>query len=158
MIFAERILKARIAETIASEMLKEAGYYVYRFGYEGVVQNLAQRGLPEMKKGDLEAQKVRSMPDFLVMDREGDVSFIEVKFRAKREMNGELRERFGRASKYWPEARLLIVYPSEPYFSVSTFLAFARTGKLYPLEQDRYLQVRNKLVKEYAEMVKKYLS
>ena len=36
------MLKGRIAEAIIEEMLKEAGYQVYRFGYEAVIQNLTQ--------------------------------------------------------------------------------------------------------------------
>ena len=154
--YQENILKGRIAETIVSEMLQEAGYFVYRFGYEGLLQSFAQRGLPKMKKGDIEADKVRSMPDFIVMDKEGDVSFVEVKFRARRELNEEFRERIGRASKYWPEAKLLVVYPSEPCFMISSFPAFARTGKLYPLEQDKFLRVEKNLITRYSELVKKY--
>lgn len=71
--FSERVLKGRVAETIVSEMLQDAGYFVYRFGYEGILQSLTQRGLPRMNEGDLEAEKVRTMPDFVVM-KDGDVS------------------------------------------------------------------------------------
>lgn len=88
-------------------MLKDAGYFVYRYGYEGLLQSLVQDGLPRMKKGDIEAEKIRSMPDFVVMDGAGDVSFVEVKYREKRE-DEELRERLGRAAQYWPEAKVLI--------------------------------------------------
>ena len=64
----DNVLKGRIAETIVSEMLQEASYFVYRFGYEGILQSLTQRGFPKMKEGDIEAEKVRTMPDFIVMD------------------------------------------------------------------------------------------
>ena len=154
--FSERILKARIAETIVSEMLKEAGYFVYRYGYEGLLQSLAQDGLPRMKSGDIEADKVRSMPDFLVMDKMGDVSFVEVKYREKRE-DEELRERLGRAARYWPEAKVLITYPTEPHFLISSFPVFAKMGKLYLLENDKFIQVPQKLIWEYGKLCKKYL-
>jgi len=138
-------------------MLEEAKYFIYRFGYEGLLQSFVQKDLPQMKKGDMCADKIKSMPDFVVMDKEGNVSFVEVKFRAQREVNGELRERIGRAARYWPEARLLIVYPSEPHFMISSFPAFARTGKLYPLERDKFLRVNKELIADYGDLIKNYI-
>ncbi len=33
--YAESVLRGRLAETIVSEMLQEAGYFFHRFGYAG---------------------------------------------------------------------------------------------------------------------------
>lgn len=151
----ESVLKGRIAETIVSEMLKEAGYFLYRYGYEGLLQSLVQNGLPRMRKGDREADKIRSMPDFVVMDRTGDVSFVEVKYREKRE-DEKLRERLGRAAQYWPEAKILIAYPTEPHFLISSFPVFAKTGTLYLLENDKFITVPKKLIADYGKLCKKY--
>jgi hypothetical protein len=153
--FSERVLKGRVAETIVSEMLQDAGYFVYRFGYEGILQSLTQRGLPKMNEGDLEAEKVRTMPDFIVM-KDGDVSFIEVKFRSGDGRDQSLLEWAKKAVKYWPEARLILVRPEEPYFSISTLKQFARTGKLFPLEQDRYIKVGKEIIQQYSDLVAKY--
>ena len=38
----ESILKGRMAESLVSEILREAGNQVYRFGYESTLQNLTQ--------------------------------------------------------------------------------------------------------------------
>lgn len=153
--FSENMVKARIAETIVSEMLQDGGYFVYRFGYEGILQSLIQRGLPKMNKGDIEAEKIRTMPDFVVM-KDGDVSFVEVKFRSGNGIGDGLKEWGRKATKYWPEARLIVVRPDGPHFSISTVRQFARTGKLYPLAQDRYLSVDSEVIERYADLVCKY--
>ena len=57
------MLKGRIAEAIVEEMLQEAGFQVYRFGYEAVIQNLTQVGtrLKKTRAG----RKILHMPDFI---------------------------------------------------------------------------------------------
>ena len=153
--FSENIVKGRIAETIVSEMLQDGGYFVYRFGYEGILQSLSQRGLPKMNKGDIEAEKIRTMPDFVVM-KDGDVSFIEVKFRSHNGFDEALREWGRKATKYWPEARLIVVRPDEPHFSISTVEQFAQTGELYPLADDRDISIDGEIIERYEELVSKY--
>lgn len=39
---SENILKGRIAESLVEELLRECESRVYRFGYESILQNLAQ--------------------------------------------------------------------------------------------------------------------
>lgn len=153
----ENILKGRIAETIVSEMLREAGYFVYQFGYEGLLQSLTQKGLPRMKAGDIEAEKVRTMPDFLIMDKEGDISFIEVKYRNNGADDPNLRRWAANASRHWPEAKILLVSPTAPHFQVSSIPAFSKTGKLYTLEADKFLKVGGALTKRYRTYIEKYL-
>ncbi|MFQ5846625.1 MAG: hypothetical protein ACE5IQ_03010 [Candidatus Methylomirabilales bacterium] len=153
--FPESLLRGRMAETIVSEMLQDGGYFVYRFGYEGILQSLVQRGLPRMNKGDIEAEKIRTMPDFIVM-KNGDVSFVEVKFRSGNGLAESLKEWGTRAAKYWPEARLIIVRPYEPHFSISTVERFAQTGELYPLVEDRVIAIDGEIIKQYEELICKY--
>ena len=154
---AERMIRGRIAENIVSEMLSEAGYFVYRFGYEGILQSLVQRGLPKMKQTTVPAEKIRSMPDFIVMNKEGDVFFIEVKYRNGKETDGYFKEWLRKTDKYWPEAKIILLHPYEPYFQISTIRDYAKTSKLYPLEQDRFLNVKIGLVEKYGGMIKKYI-
>lgn len=154
----ENILKGRMAETIVSEMLQEVGYFVYRFGYEGILQSLIQKGLPQMKENDVVAEKVRTMPDFIAMNKEGDVSFVEVKFRAADDLDEKTKEKIHKTAKYWPEARMIFVKPKEPYFLISRAQDWVKTGKLYPLEKERFLKVNVKVIKKYENLVKKYFS
>jgi hypothetical protein len=160
----ESVLKGRMAETIVSELLHEAGYFVYRFGYEGILQSLTQRGLPKMKEGDIEAEKVRTMPDFIVMNKEGDVSFVEVKFRSSIDFDGtilvlaEAKEKVRKIAKYWPETKLIFVTSKQPYFFISAITPLSKTWKLYPIEREKFLKVNEKIIKKYQSLVKKYFA
>lgn len=65
--WAENIFKGRIAECIVEEMLKEAGYIVFRFGYESVLQHI---GHQKLRKQDFYAKLIRDLPDFIIFDKE----------------------------------------------------------------------------------------
>ena len=158
MINSNNIIKGRIAETIVSEMLQEAGYFVYRFGYEGILQSLIQKELPKMRKDSIVAIKIKTMPDFIIMDKCGEVFFIEVKYRSNKENDGYFKEWLKKAARYWPEAKLLLVHPYEPYFQISTIFDYTKTGKLYPLEKDKFLRVDKILLKRYTELLNRYFN
>ena len=152
--FAESLLRGKAAETIVSEMFREAGYLVYHFGYELMLQNLIQKGLPKMNKGNVAAEKLRTMPDFIVM-KDGNVSLLEVKFR-RNGPDGRLKEWADWAGKYWPEAHLIIVRADDPCFFISTIQQFADTGQLHPLAEDSTIRIEPDILKQYAELVCRY--
>ncbi|MDD3808542.1 MAG: hypothetical protein PHG49_03475 [Candidatus Pacebacteria bacterium] len=77
---AENMLKGRMAESLVEELFKLCGYKIYRFGYEAVLQNLVQVESNFEKYNDV-AEKIRAIPDFIVIDSSGKPVFIEVKFR-----------------------------------------------------------------------------
>ena len=76
----ESILKGRMAEALVSEILRESGNQVYRFGYESVLQNLTQVEKVFDRESEI-GEKIRSIPDLLVINKKGEPFFIEVKFR-----------------------------------------------------------------------------
>ena len=156
MIFQNNIIKGRIAEDIVSEMLREAGYLVYRFGYEGILQSLIQKGLPVMRKDSITAEKIRTMPDFIVMDKNCDVFFVEVKYRNSEKKGDSFNDWLRKATKYWPEAKLILAHPYQPYFQISTISDYAKSGRLYPLERDKFLKVPYKIITDYAGILRKY--
>lgn len=151
------MIKGRVAETIVSEMLQDAGYYVYRFGYEGILQSLSQRGLPRMLEGDREAEIVRTMPDFIVMTKEGDVSFVEVKFRSSDKLEKETEQVILKTANHWPDARILLVKPRKPHFLVIRAQDFRKKRTLYPLEREKFLKVSQRSIQKYEKLVEKYL-
>jgi hypothetical protein len=139
----ESIVKSRIAETIVEEMLRDAGYRVYRLGNDSFVHNLVQ-------SGELRIRNITSdMPDLMVV-KDGKSSFIEVKFRT----SGKLRK-----SEFTTlgASRVILVMPEEPYFKISTFRAFKETGLLYDLSKDRYIKVGPEVLRRYTPLVEKYL-
>ena len=144
----ENMIKARIAETIVEEIFRKAGYQVYRFGYESVLQNLVQTKNRIDKKDEV-GQVVASMPDFLVVKDEKP-NFIEVKYRSNGKLNpNEL--------KSWAQGRILLVFPFSPYFKISRVEEFVKTGKLYELDKDKYLPIPDKIIATFVPLIKKYL-
>ena len=85
--YREGMIKGRIAETLIEELFLSLGYNVFRYGMENTVP-----GFMDLLKGvrsDV-AHNIRRMPDFVVQNQNnGEVYFIEVKFRAKEEFKFE---------------------------------------------------------------------
>jgi hypothetical protein len=79
--FSKDVIKGRIAETLIEQLFLSMDYEVYRFGMENTVPGLAH-GLSDY--GEV-ATFIRRMPDFIIKDKNGKVSFIEVKYRANKE-------------------------------------------------------------------------
>jgi hypothetical protein len=74
----ENNIKGRIAETLVEELFLSLGWEVFRYGMENTIPGVMRRlnGI----KTDV-AENIRRMPDFVVQDKNGNVYFIEVKFR-----------------------------------------------------------------------------
>lgn len=141
-------LKGKIAEAIVEEMLKEAGFQVYRFGYESVIPNLTQIDT-ELKKTKI-GRKISNMPDFIVI-KDGFAEFIEVKFRSGRPNRESWDCRY--LAETWPESKILFVCKTEPYFWIANICDFVEKNFLFPLEKDKYMKVDVEIIKKYAKQV-----
>lgn len=178
----ENILKGRIAESIVEEMLKEAGFKVFRFGYEAVLQHLANI---KLSKSDFYAKLVRDLPDFIILEENehGPSLYpIEVKFRndgniplkysfevkdpEELHLNSGDKE-FGRIlglASTWRECLVIIVMPLEPYFRVYYPGKWLRKqlvikNEVKSLEDSfPFIGMRQDIIKKYAHFVKKYLT
>jgi hypothetical protein len=64
---SENILKARIAESLVEELLRESESRVYRFGYESILQNLTQVEKVFDRYNEV-GEQIRSIPVFLVVN------------------------------------------------------------------------------------------
>ncbi len=88
--YREGMIKGRIAETLIEELFLSLEYNVFRYGMENTVPGIM--GLLKGVRSDV-AHNIRRMPDFVVQKKNGEVYFIEVKFRAKEEFKfGDLPE------------------------------------------------------------------
>jgi len=77
--YRHNMIKARIAETLIEELFLSLKWEVFRYGMENTIP-----GVMTLLKGvrsDV-AESIKRMPDFVVHDKQGNVYFIEVKFRA----------------------------------------------------------------------------
>lgn len=157
--YAEGMLKGRMAETLVDELLKKSGNTVYRFGYEAILQNLTQINKRFEATSEM-GQKIRAIPDFVVIDKEGNPIFVEVKFR----WNGKLHENdkasIERIKNFW-NAKIIFVNCSErPFFQVSDAPYTDDEGVLIskPLINDSAWKIDPEVYKEFELLVEKYMS
>jgi len=67
------------AEDLVISLFREAGFQVIRYGYEHTVPQLCNRG--EVIQGS-SANYIRHMPDLVVVNRDNQAFFVEVKYRS----------------------------------------------------------------------------
>jgi hypothetical protein len=75
----EEMIKGRIAEAIVRCMFEDLGFEVIPYGYEHTCPTIAKKD--RLIKGDVRNQ-IRKAPDFIIVDKDGNANFIEVKYRA----------------------------------------------------------------------------
>jgi hypothetical protein len=84
----ETIIKGRIAEAIVRCMFEDLGFEVIPYGYEHTCPTIARRG--NLIRGDVQ-NHIRKAPDFIIVNKDAEANFVEVKFRAdgkyKKEMD-----------------------------------------------------------------------
>ena len=134
---------------------------VYRFGYETIVKNLAQ--LANSFDHDSEVgEKIRAIPDFIVVDRKGSPNFVEVKFRYRVDMAlyDETIKIIERIDKFWKAKIIFVNCWEQPYFRVSEppYLDKNKKLRLKPLLEEKNWRIDKKIYDDYEELVHKYLS
>ncbi|MDO8482397.1 MAG: hypothetical protein Q7S86_01100 [bacterium] len=156
--FPEGMLKGRMAETLVEELLKKSGNTVYRFGYEAIMQNLVQ-----IKKSfDLHSdagERIRAIPDFIVIAENGDPVFVEVKYRWDGKLHENDRVRLERIGAFW-KARIIFVNNSKkPFFQISN-PPYIKNGDLdcRPLLEEKSWKINQEVYAEFEALVKKYLA
>ena len=155
----ESILKGRMAESLVSEILREAGNQVYRFGYESTLQNLTQVEKVFDRHTEI-GEKIRSIPDLLVINKEGKPFFIEVKFRWSPEWHKDDFEMLNRLNHFWQPIIIFVNCYQEPYFLItkSPYHDKNKALKGWPLEKADYLNISKDILKKYEDLVEKYLT
>ena len=151
--YSEDLLKGRIAECLVEELLKQSGNKVYRFGYESILQNLTQPGeYPSIDKTELVSKKLKSTPDFLVVNRKKKPFFVEVKFRTK----VEVYERDLKIIEEFWQAKIIMVTIKKPYFRILD--THSKERNWTSLAKDQDLGVTEKTLEEFNRLVEKYYS
>jgi RNAse (barnase) inhibitor barstar len=162
--YAENMLKGRMAETLVDEMLKRSDNLVYRFGYEAVLQNLTQIERHFDRDSEM-GQRLRAIPDFVVMDENGAPTFVEVKFRRDPldSLHEETIEVLERVEKYWNALIVFVNSAEKPYFRICKppyFKNFSqpKRGLVFePLTSMAAWNISADVYDEYEALVEKYL-
>ena len=151
----ENVLKGRIAEALIEELLRSSGNDVYRFGYEAILQNLIQTG-SHFDRRNKNAYQLRSIPDFVVLNSEGNNFFVEVKFRSSPEWL--LRDLLlKQTTEYW-QSKLILVTVVKPYFRIVEPQSLTEDRcSFQPLEADEDFHVTREALEIFEPLVERFL-
>lgn len=152
----KNILKGRMAESLAEELLKQCGNKVYRFGYEAILQNLTQLE-KAFDREDEVGQRIKSIPDFIVINKKGKAFFIEVKFRTDPIVYSKDISRLDLIEKFW-KAKIILLTVKKPYFRISASPYLNKKGEwnLASLEEDKDLEINKEILNQFNKLVEEY--
>lgn len=155
----ESMLKGRMAESLVEEMLKQSGNTVYRFGYEAIIQNLTQiKRL--FNAHDEVGMHIRTIPDFIVIDKKGVPSFVEVKFRCNGEIYKEKDHHLLDKIKHFWDAKIIFVNNKhKPYFRVSKSPYIDNNGNLKceSIVNEKEWNIDLKEYMKFEDLIEKYV-
>jgi hypothetical protein len=155
----EGMLKGRMAETLVEELLRKSGNTIYRFGYEAILQNLTQ--IEKSFNGIGEAgNRIRAIPDFIVLDKEGNSTFLEVKFRWNGQLHELDHERLVRIKDFWNAKIIFVNCSQKPYFKISYPPYFDNEGQFRsrPLTEETEWRIDPNAYQKSEDLVEKYLT
>ena len=156
----ETSLKGRMAESLVYDLLKESGNEVFKIGYEAILPGLA-RIEESFKRNSLVGEKIRSIPDFFVIDKSGNPYLVEVKFRWSPDGHENDAKKLSRIKDSWKECLILFVNCSQkPYFRISKYPFVNESGRLL-VESVRNLEffhITQELLDKFDTLVEKYLT
>jgi hypothetical protein len=151
----ENMIKGRIAEAIIEELLKASGNDVYRFGYESILQNLVQNN-SNFDRRNKNAHQLKSIPDFVVLNSDGNNFFLEVKFRANLYWVTK-DQHLKHSMEYW-QPKLILVTASKPYFRIVTPESLLDDGRNFEsLDTDPDFHVSRTAMDTFEPLVERFL-
>lgn len=155
----ETSLKGRMAESLVYDLLGESRNEVYKIGYEAILPGLA-RIEESFKRNSEVGEKIRSIPDFFVIDKSGNPHLVEVKFRWHPAGHENDLKMLGRIRNSWKECLIFYVNCSEkPYFRVSKYPFVNKSNQLIaePAENLKFFGIPRELLDKFDALVEKYL-
>lgn len=147
------MIKGRIAETLIQELFLSLGYTVFRYGMENTIP-----GIMELLRGvrsDV-ALQIRRMPDFVIQNpKNGEVYFIEVKFRA----SGSFAEKD--LPKDYPYDNAYIVLVSKKHIKCITVPELLEGKEISPTSQNylgrrKEFDLDKEVIIEFCEFAVKF--
>ena len=155
----ESMLKGRMAETLVEDLLKQSGNSVYRFGYEAILQNLTQIQQNFERYSDA-GERIRAIPDFIVIDVNGGPIFLEVKFRWDGNPHDLDKQRFGRIGEFWGAKIIIVNRTEKPYFRITTppYLDEKGLFQWKPLVEETSWKIDGAAYEKFESLVEKYLT
>lgn len=157
---AESALKGRMAETLVEELLRASGNTVYRFGHEQVLPHLDQIGKGFQRNTDM-GDRIRAIPDLVVVDKEERASLVEVKFRwtPTGPLHHNTIESLKRTEKYWKAKVVFVNCVKKPFYRVMEPPYFKERGiKTKSILDIEEWNIDPGLYDEYEHLALKYFN
>ena len=132
---------------------------LYRFGYEAILQNLTQ--IEQSFNGGGEAgNMIRAIPDFIVIDKNGTPTFLEVKFRWNGELHKYDHERLMRIKNFWNAKIVFVNCSKKPFFRISNPPYFDGKENFVstPLSEETAWKIDPAAYEKFEGLVEKYLT
>lgn len=134
--FTRDLLVGSFFKNLVITVLDNAGYEVYPFGYESFLANL-KRPLYNAPFSSEVAERIRSTPDLVVLDKEtGDLNLVEVKFRGRLWNDKQAHILVNLYRKYWSESILVLICPRGKIFYAQFVRNLTREDNLFPVAKD----------------------
>lgn len=156
----ETSLKGRMAESLVYDLLKESGNEIFKIGYEAILPSLA-RIEESFKRNSEVGEKIRSIPDFFVIDKSGNPYLVEVKFRWNPAGHENDAKKLARIKNSWKECFIFYVNCSEkPYFRASKYPFANESGQLIvgPVQNLKFFNITQEFLERFDALVEKYLT
>ncbi len=135
--FTRDLLVGSFFKNLAATILYNAGYEVYPFGYESFLAGL-KRPLynVELRQSNV-AERIRSAPDMVVLDRDQHSLFlVEVKFRGRLWDDREADIYINLYKKYWNESVIFLICPRGKIFYAQFVKELNRVDNKFPVSED----------------------
>lgn len=133
------------AERLVKDLLTEAGFEVFPYGYEYTMPKLAKRPIKITGKA---AEYIRHQPDFVIVNKRGEAFFVEVKYRSSSKI--ELEHIFNYPNSY------VILLTKELIVAQSTRYIY-RYGQAfnYLNNMPPFANIPIPLIRKYVERIKR---
>lgn len=148
--FTRNLVKGRIAETIFSQMLRDAEVFtVLEFGYEKIIPDLVAQ---KYDHDSTLIETLRVAPDFAVINQvTKEVRLVEVKYR--RSINEtDILERARKMHASWNPSFLFVASLDGFYFDEVNAI-INNNGKISPLEHP---QIPTETQREYLQILRDF--
>jgi len=143
-------LKGAISECLVEQMLISEDYIVYRFGYESAIQHL--KNIRNFQKNSPVGKMIRQLPDFIVVSKEGEPNFVEVKYRKGGEFKKNDEENLKKLGENWRETIIILVSNKEPFFKITKIKDYLERDKFWTLENNPYLGIDKERLEYYKNL------
>lgn len=140
----ENYRKFIIVSNYVSEMFQEAGFKVFQFRNENLLDELAETKI----KKDVTASLLFTMPKLIILSKKNEAKLLNVRYVDSTKQGRNLEWGYQQSKRYWPNSITLVATNGDPFFYV------VRKDKLVALSKSIF-KINKKTSTKYAHLMLK---